>query len=140
MSQDAIFIPMGALAALTFFVLTLIPVARFRASFAGKVGPADFKYGESSRVPGEVAVPNRNFMNLLELPVLFYVVCLMYYVTNRVDTLVLTLAWIYAGLRVFHTVIHVTYNHVFHRLSFFVISNFALIALWVLFYMPPLGH
>ena len=138
MPQDVIFAPMGALALLTFFVLMLIPVVRFRASFTGKVGPGDFKYGESGNVPGEVAVPNRNFMNLLELPVLFYVVCLMFYVTHRVDGLILATASVYAGLRVIHTVIHITYNHVFHRLTFFVLSNFAVIALWVLFFLPPL--
>lgn len=73
--QDQILFPMGALALLTFTVLLFIPIRRFRAAFAGKVGPEDFKYGESERVPGDVSLPNRNYMNLTELPVLFYVVC-----------------------------------------------------------------
>jgi hypothetical protein len=44
----------------------------------------DFKFGESARVPGNVSVPNRNLMNLLELPVLFYVACLTLYVTKSI--------------------------------------------------------
>ena len=45
MPQEMIFAPIGALAFLTFAVLGLIPVRRFRAAFAGQVGPDDFKFG-----------------------------------------------------------------------------------------------
>ncbi len=83
MPQDQIFLPMGALALLTFVVLTLIPVRRFGAAFAGEVKPADFKLGESARVPAHVSLPNRNYMNLLELPMLFYVLCLMLRAAGR---------------------------------------------------------
>ncbi len=57
MPQDAIFMPMGALALLTFLVLTLIPLRRFRAGFAGQIVPDDFKFGESAKVPGHVSIP-----------------------------------------------------------------------------------
>ncbi|MDE2134062.1 MAG: MAPEG family protein [Alphaproteobacteria bacterium] len=137
MPQSEIFLPIGVLAFWTFFVLFLIPLRRFRAAFAGKVGPNDFKYGESARVPGEVSIPNRNYMNLLEMPVLFYVVGLMFYVSGRVDTLVLLLAWAYVVLRLVHSLIHLTYNNVRHRLAFFGLSNVPVIALWVAFFVRP---
>ncbi|MBU6298379.1 MAG: MAPEG family protein [Alphaproteobacteria bacterium] len=139
MPQTDIFLPMGALAFWTFFVLMLIPVRRFRAAFAGKVDPGDFKYGESARVPGEVSIPNRNYMNLLETPVLFYVICLMFYVTGRNDAPVTVLAWAFVILRVIHSLIHLTYNNVRHRLVFFALSNFAVIALWVVFFARLYG-
>ena len=82
---------------------------------AGLVVFEDFRYGESARVPPEVAIPNRNMMNLLELPVLFYVACLIYYVTDRVNGAALALAWTYVGLRIAHSAIHVTYNRVRDR-------------------------
>jgi hypothetical protein len=50
-------------------------------------------------------------MNLLQFPVLFYVVCLMDYVTGRVSA---ALAWIYVALRTAHSGIYLTYNNVFH--------------------------
>src|SRR5215467_9228710 len=99
MPQSAIFAPMGALALLTFLVLGVVPFRRFRAAFAGQVGAEDFKFGESARVPGEVSIPNRNYMNLLELPVLFYVAGLMYFVAHRVDETVMAVAWVYVALR-----------------------------------------
>jgi hypothetical protein len=135
-SQDAIFAPMGALALLTFLVLGFIPFRRFRAAFAGQVTAKDFKYGESPAVPGEVSIPNRNMMNLLELPILFYVAGLMYYVAGRVDPTALAVAWAYVGLRAVHSAIHLTYNNVFHRLTFYALSNLALGVFWVLFFIP----
>jgi len=126
---------MGALALLTFTVLGLIPLRRFRAAFAGQVGPDDFKFGESRRVPGHVSIPNRNYMNLLELPMLFYVGGLMYYVAGKVDGVVLAVAWTYVALRAIHSVIHVTYNNVMHRLTVFALSNVVLGVFWVLFFV-----
>jgi hypothetical protein len=139
MTQDAIFVPMGALALLTFLVLVQIPFRRFRAGFAGQIKAEDFKYGESAKVPGLVSLPNRNYMNLLEMPVLFYVVCLMAYVAQRVDLKFLWLAWAYVALRVLHSLIHVTYNNVTHRLIAFTLSNFAVIAMWGLFFFPAVA-
>jgi hypothetical protein len=126
----SILFPVVALATLTFAVLLLIPVRRFRAGAAGQVSFDDFRYGESARVPPEVALPNRNLMNLLELPVLFYVACLTYYVTDRVNATALALAWAYVGLRLAHSAIHVTYNRVRHRLIAYAASNVVLISLW----------
>lgn len=135
MPQELIFAPMGAMALLTFLVLGFIPATRFRAVFTRQVTPDDFRLGESLRVPAHVAVTNRNFMNLLELPVLFYVAGLMYYVAGRVDQTALVLAWIYVGLRAIHSVIHLSYNKVTHRLVVYAVSNFVLMAFWVMFFV-----
>ena len=128
---EAIFQPVVVLAIWTFCVLLLVPILRFRASFAGKVGPGDFRYGESAKVPGDVALPNRNYMNLLELPVLFYVLCLILFVTRRVDATYLNLAWAFVGLRVVHSLVHLTYNNVFHRLTAFALAKVVLLAMWL---------
>jgi hypothetical protein len=71
-------------------------------------------------------------MNLLELPMLFYVVCLILYVTAGASRLAILVAWAYVALRIVHSLIHLTYNHVLHRLSAFTLSNIALVSLWVL--------
>lgn len=135
MSQALIFAPMGALAFLTFAVLTLIPIRRFRAGAAGQIVADDFKFGESTSVPGHVSIPNRNYMNLLELPMLFYAGSLMYFVAGKVDQTVLVVAWTYVALRVVHSVIHLTYNDVRHRLIPFALSNAVLVVYWVLFFV-----
>ena len=130
LDRTGILFPMAALAALTFAVLLLIPVRRFRAGIAGQIRYDDFKYGESARVPPEVSIPNRNMMNLLELPLLFYVACLIYLVIGRIDEFALALAWLYVALRIVHSAIHVTYNRVRHRLFAFALSNVVLVMFW----------
>jgi hypothetical protein len=124
--------PVFALAFWTACVLLLIPIARFRAGLRGQLRVNDFKYGESTSVPPHVSLPNRNFMNLLEMPVLFYVVCLVIQVTGCVSPGMLALAWAFVAARVLHSLIHLTYNRVMHRLAAFGLSNGVLIALWVL--------
>jgi hypothetical protein len=129
--QARIFLPVAVLALLTIAVLLLVAVRRFAASFAKQVTAEDFRYGESERVPGHVALPNRAYMNLLEAPVLFYIAALIYYVTGRVDNHAVLMAWIYVALRLIQTLVHLTYNNVMHRLIVFAISNFVLAGLWV---------
>ena len=134
MDQHLIFAPMGALAFLTFGVLILIPIRRFRAGAAGQIVADDFKFGESSNVPGHVSIPNRSLMNLLELPMLFYVGSLMFFATEKVDGVVLAVAWAYVALRAVHSAIHLTYNNVRHRLIPYALSNVVLVTYWVLFF------
>jgi hypothetical protein len=136
MPQDLIFAPMGAMALLTFAVLGFIPARRFRAVFARQVTAEDFRFGESAAVPGHVSIPNRAYMNLLELPILFYVAGLMFFVAGRVDGVVLAVAWAYVALRAIHSAIHLTYNNVIHRLTAFALSNLVLAAIWILFFIP----
>jgi hypothetical protein len=123
--------PMVALGALTFMVLLRIPFVRIRAARAGIVGVEDFKLGESPRVPGDVSIPNRNYMNLLELPTLFYAACLALLALGKVTPADYAIAWVYVGLRAAHSLIHLTYNHVIHRLIVFATSNVVLSVLWI---------
>lgn len=138
MDQSQIFLPMGALAALTFLVLGLIPVRRFAASFKRQVTRDDFKFGESANVPGHVAIPNRNYMNLLEIPLLFYVLGIMLYVSDSLTPMMLNFAWAYVALRALHSLIHLTVNNVFARLTAFALSNLVLMWMWVAFFIPRL--
>lgn len=124
--------PLFALAVWTFLILLLVAVRRLGAGFAGRVHVSDFRFGESTKVPPDVSLPNRNYMNLLELPVLFYVMGLLCYATGQHSPLQLGLAWAYVGLRVVHSLIHLSYNNVYHRLVAFVLSNGVLLAAWVL--------
>lgn len=131
MNSTAILGPVFGLVAWTFVVLMLLPVARFRSAFKGDVTAEDFKFGESERVPGAVSIPNRNYMNLLEMPMLFYVGCIVFYTVGSLGAASLPLAWSYVGLRVVHSLIHLTYNNVMHRLTAFALSNFVLVGLWI---------
>jgi len=130
LNQASMFGPLIALIGWTVAVLLLVPYRRFKAVFAGRVTASDFKSGESGKVPEEVSIPNRAFMNLLEVPVLFYVVCIVSFVTLNVTTASVVLAWIYFTLRVVHSLVYLTYNHVIHRFLVFATSNVVLVIMW----------
>lgn len=132
MSNSAIFAPVFALGFWTFIILNVLGVSRIRSGVRREVHPRDFRLGESDRVPERVRLANRNYMNLLELPVLFYTVSLVIYVTATVSAAVLAFAWLFVALRVLHSLIHLTTNNVMHRLYVFVASNTALLVIWVI--------
>lgn len=114
-----------------FLVLVQVPIRRFTAYFAGRVTSGDFKYGESSGVPVDVVLPNRIFMNLVEVPMLFYTLSILFFITHNVDVVVVNLAWLYFSLRIAHRLIYVTYNHLVYRFAIFAVSNFVVLALLI---------
>ena len=133
MRPESIFSPMLALVAWTFVIMLYMAYKRWSAGFAGRLKRGEYKLGESAEVPADVRLPGRNFRNLFEMPVLFYVLCLASYVTHNVSESLLVMAWMYVALRVLHSLVHVTYNRIVHRFSVYAASSFLLLAMWVLF-------
>lgn len=130
--STAILWPMFALAGWTMCMLLFLAFRRVKASAMHKISPREYALGESARVPAPVIQANRNYMNLLELPMLFYVLCLIVLVMQCGTPTLMTLAWVYVALRLVHSLVHVTYNHVMHRFAVFAASNVVLTVLWML--------
>lgn len=130
MDAQLIIEPMAALAALTFFVLLFVPAMRM----GRKASPQDSATGD---IPGGLSNPN--FADLLEMPVLFYVICLILLVTQRTDMLFLWLAWLYVALRAIHSAVHLTYDNFHHRMVLFALSNFAVFLMWLFFFIGPVS-
>jgi hypothetical protein len=131
MDPARIFLPVAVMAGLTLFVVAFIPYRRITSTRRGIVTPDDFKHGESPNVPPYVRLPNRVLVNLLEMPLLFYVACIVLFQLRMVDQANLWLAWIYVALRVVHVAIFMTYNKVQHRLLPYGVSNVVLGIIWV---------
>lgn len=133
MKAELTFSPMLALVAWTFIIMLFMAYKRLSAGFAGRVKFGYFTVGESDKVPDDVRLAGRNFVNLFEMPVLFYVLSIVLYVTHATTEALLVLAWIYVALRVGHSLIHVTYNKIMHRFAFYAVGNLILLAMWILF-------
>ena len=133
MRQEAVFVPVSVLALWTGCMVFMVGFSRIRAVKTGRVRRGAFRLGESAEVPDDVKVWNRNLMNLLELPLLFYVVSIAFYVTHQVTPRVVTLAWIYLALRLAHSLVHVTSNRILLRLTCYAASNVVLVWLWIRF-------
>jgi hypothetical protein len=133
MRAEAIFGPVSILALWTAMVLLQTGLRRLGAVRSRRVRGGAFRYGESADVPDDLKVWNRNLMNLLEMPILFYVVCISFYVTRQVTPGVVALAWVYVGLRLLHSLVHLTSNRIIVRFGVFAIGNFVLLAHWLWF-------
>ena len=115
---------------LPFFVMLLLPFLVLVKMFLSRAGEM-----KSRRIhPQQVATrtqmssynisinTSENFLNLFEMPVLFYALTLLYVFLGFENSLLVSLAWIYVVSRYAHTIIHTTYNKVMHRFYAFFIS------------------
>ena len=73
--------------------------------------------------------PAHNYIHLVEQPTLFYAVALALALLGQGDGFNATLAWVYVGLRVLHSLVQATFNKISIRFSLFVLSSLVLMAL-----------
>lgn len=131
----SVLLPVFAMALITFVVVPLI-LTTCKSSV--KQGVVNIEYYELFRggvePPTSVLLTSRHRSNLFETPILFYIVCLMAFSLHLESVLVLGLAWSYVAMRLVHSVIHLTYNHVLHQLTVYSISQATLIIVWILIF------
>jgi hypothetical protein len=76
-----------------------------------------------------------NYKNLSEMPVLFYLLCALLYMTQQVTVGMLIAAWAYVVLRCVHSFIHIGYNKVMDRFKVFIASAALLYGMWAVFFV-----
>ncbi len=132
-SPSAVIRPIIALVILTGIVWVMMVVYRNVAVIRGA---ASLRYFQtfSAEAPAEwVERPARAYMNLLELPVLFYVVCLLMLATGRFDAVQVSLAWLFVLIRYAQAIIHIGFNYVPLRFAAFASGAITLGVLWARF-------
>lgn len=131
MHNELIFQPFFALIGLTLVIWITMYVKRIRYILAAKLSlrTVDTPTKMDRIVPAEVNLPAYALRNLLELPVLFYVLCLYLFVTDSVDQFYLVAAWMFVAGRAIHAAIYCTSNRVMHRFRAYVISS---LILWIM--------
>ena len=138
MQGQEIFGPFFAMMILTFLVWVLLYKRRVGYLRSHRVHPQKVKTREkaSELIPDEVQYPAHNFSNLLELPVLFYLLCLYLYVSGNVDTLYVVGAWAYVALRAVHSIVQCTTNIVMRRFAVYMASS---VLLWLMVFRAAVG-
>jgi hypothetical protein len=128
MSQSAIFAPVFAMVLLTFAVWVYMYIRRISFITDNGLTPEQLAVpGALAQLsPAAVSNPSDNFKNLLEIPVLFYVLCLYLFVTAQVDVTYLAAAWVFFVFRVLRSAVHCTVNIVMMRFYQYLISALAL--------------
>jgi hypothetical protein len=128
LSTDATLWPMIAHAALVFFLYWLLSRKRFEAVRAGSIKAGEFR--DNLREPPESLSVYNNLRNQFELPVLFYAVSLVLYVSTADNWGTVALAWIFVLSRYVHSYVHLTSNRLRYRRPIFIIGFFAVMAMW----------
>jgi hypothetical protein len=128
MNQLLIVQPIVALFLLTALVWVGMYARRLSFIASNNIDPQQVATPElmSELLPATVNNASNNLKNLFELPVLFYVLCVLLLVMQRVDAAYLYAAWAYVGLRAIHSLVHCTVNIVNARFTAYFLSSLVL--------------
>jgi hypothetical protein len=127
-----ILLPLFVEVTLTFALLFWLGPLRARDFRSGLVREEDIALRQPNWSKPALQV-QYSFSNQFELPVLFYVLTILAYVTRHAGTLFVVLAWVFVIFRLFQAYVHVTNNKVRLRGIFYGISALALAIMWVVF-------
>jgi hypothetical protein len=124
-------LPMVGMFFLTLVVWIYLFVQRLGYAMSHNIDAQEMKTPAQVQavIPPEHSSASHNFKNLLEMPVVFYAVSLYLTVFGQVDSLHVTCAWVFLGLRALHSLIHCSYNQVMHRFIVYLLSS---VAVWVM--------
>ena len=131
MNSIHIFWPVLAQVFLTLTMLILLGVRKSKAVKAGDVNRKQAAL--NNRVwPEDVLKVSNNIANQFEVPVLFYVLCLVLYIINAAGVVAIVLAWMFALSRFAHAYVHIGSNYVPMRLRLFLVGCLVVITMLIL--------
>jgi hypothetical protein len=116
-----IFYPVFLLIFHTLFIAAFMGFKRYTAVKGGAVDPTYYQLYRGEE-PDKLRALSRHVVNLLEVPLLFYVGSVIAFVTGQSGVFLLGLAWAYVGLRLAHSFVHLGSNTVIWRFKVFVTS------------------
>jgi hypothetical protein len=132
MSIQAVLLPLFVQVTLTFVLLFWMAYLRTSAITRGEVRMRDIALREPAWPPRATQVANA-FHNQLELPVLFYVLTILAWITRHADLIFVVMAWIFVALRLVQAFIHVTDNDVRRRGAAYGVGAIVLALMWAIF-------
>jgi hypothetical protein len=132
MSVQAILLPLFVEVILTFALLFWLAPLRARDIGSGAVRLRDIALREPNWSPHALQV-GYAFSNQFELPVLFYVLTILAYVTHLAGVVFVVLAWVFVIFRVLQATVHVTNNNVRLRGALYAVGALALALNWAIY-------
>ena len=137
MTVQAILLPLFVEVILTFVLLFTLAPLRTRNFASGAVRPQDVALREP-KWPQRTMQFGYAYANQFELPVLFYVLTILEYITHLAGIVFVALAWVFVIFRILHAYIHVTSNVVRLRGTLFAVSAVVLAIMWLIYIVQVL--
>lgn len=125
LTVNPLLLPLLAMVALTLMVWVRLYAVRIPEMKRNRIDPQRLA-GSADKGLLKDTRASDNFINLFEVPVLFYVLVLATLATGVNDGVLLALAWAFVGLRALHSAIQCTYNRVMHRFSAYALATVSL--------------
>ena len=124
--QPILFMGMLSLVMMLLMYATRIPAAKVLEAEGVDLQKLSHPAQLGGVFPSKVERFADNYNHQWEQPTLFYAVALVVWALGHTDALHLYAAWAYCGLRLLHSIVQVTINHVWVRFSLFFLSWVAL--------------
>jgi hypothetical protein len=137
MSVQMILLPLFVEVILTLVLWSWMAMLRTRDFNSGAVRPDNIALREPNWPKRTTQLANA-FANQFELPVLFYVLTILEYVTHLAGIVFVVLAWVFVIFRLLHAYVHVTSNIVRLRGALYGVGAFVLIIMWVIYIVEVL--
>jgi hypothetical protein len=132
MSLQAVLLPLFVEVILTFMLMLWMGALRGGDLRSGATKPADVALREPNW-PRRTMQAAYSFSNQFELPVLFYVLTILEWITRHAGYVFVVLAWIFVICRVLQAYVHVTSNTYRLRSTFYSIGAVVLLVMWVIY-------
>lgn len=131
MNPNEIFLPVLVQVLITIAGFMLLGVRKAKALRAGSVDPSKTAL-DNDAWPDYVKMVSNNIRNQFQVPVLFYVLCFVFYSIDSVTSIVLVFAWAFVISRAIHAYIHMSSNYVPARFRVFAIGFIIIIIMTIL--------
>ncbi|MFZ0238340.1 MAG: MAPEG family protein [Xanthobacteraceae bacterium] len=132
MTVQEVLLPLFLEVILTFVLVFWLAPLRGRDFSSGVARPENVALREPNWSQRSLQV-SYSYSNQFELPVLFYVLTILAWVTRHADLIFVLLAWIFVIFRYLQACVHVTNNQVRLRGAFFGVSAVVLAIMWLIY-------
>nr|WP_314260674.1 MAPEG family protein [uncultured Devosia sp.] len=130
LTEKLLILIMGLQALLAMGILVWMGMERVPRVMRGEIAVADIAVDRTA-YPLRARLLSNNFDNQFQLPVLFYVACLLSLIVGGTGWAEVLLAALFVVLRYIHAAIHVTRNSVLHRFGVYFAGLVVLALLWL---------
>lgn len=133
MIPNLFYAPFLAMIFLTFLVWAWMMTSRLISMVRNRVWIEELQTDAGYEKIKDAENPSENFINLFEVPILFYVLMLVLIQSQNSDPALISGAWAFVFGRTMHSVIHCASKVVLPRAFFFVTSTGILLWMWIRF-------
>ena len=126
MKDSLIFLPVIIQMLLTFWLYIYLGIAKTRALKLDQVDEERRKLHDDAW-PDSVLQINNCIRNQFEVPVLFYIITIVLWLSNSITVYIHALLWMFVASRIFHAYIHVGSNYVPMRKKVFMFGTVILL-------------